>query len=51
MYGRILWFQQSVSMLGTVSRKAGVNVQRNLMVPTVLRLVCMLKTVRRKSRN
>ena len=51
MYKGILWFQQSVSMLGTVRRKAGINVQRNRIVPTVLHLVSMLEIVRRKCRN
>ena len=36
-------------MLGTVRRKAGINVQRNLMVPAVLHLVGMLGTVRKKA--
>ena len=36
-------------MLGTVRRKAGINVLGNLMVPAVLGLVCMLATVRRKT--
>ena len=45
MYRRILWFQQSVSMLATVRRKTEINVQRNLIVPTVLHLVGMLEIV------